>query len=156
MKVARDTLANFRSQTGVSTFIQLAVVTFFVVIAGITDLFKNCEVGTECVANSFLWIVIIVMVAVWFFILSSLGYAVQMKRSRRLAKLLIAGELFTAFLAFMIFSHPSGPLSLVGGFVTFLIALATAFMAFRVHQARGGRVTTTSTGRERRTRRRPQ
>lgn len=154
MRIAKDALSNFRSQTGTATFIQLAVVTFFVVIAGVTDLFKNCEVGTECVANSFLWIVIIFMVALWFFILSGLGYAVQMKRSRRLAKLLILGELFTAFLAFMIFSHPSGPLSFIGGLVTFLLALATALMAFRIHQAKGGRVTTTPTGRQRRTHKR--
>jgi len=156
MQFLKDTLLNFRSQTGTATFIQLAVVTFFVVIAGVTDLFKNCEVGTECVANSFLWIVIVFMVALWFFILSGLGYAVQMKRSRRLAKLLIAAELFTAFMAFMIFTHPSGPLAFIGGLITCLIALATALMAFRVHQAKGGRVVNTPTGRQRRARRRVQ
>lgn len=94
------------------------------------------------------------MVALWFFVLSGLGYAVQMKRGRRLAKLLILGELFTALLAFMIFTHPSGPLAFIGGLTTFLIAMATAFMAFRVHQAKGGRVTTTATGQQRRARKR--
>jgi hypothetical protein len=151
---AKKALANLRSQTGVATFVQLAAVTFFVVIAGVTDLVKNCDVGSSCVANSFLWIIIVFMVALWFFILSGLGYAVQMKRSRRLAKLLILAELFTAGIAFMIVSHPSGPLSLIGGLVTLLIALGTALMAFRVHQAKGGRVVNTPGGRQRRARKR--
>ena len=154
MPIAKDALANLRSQTGTATFVQLAVVTFFVVLAGIGDMIKVCDSATTCVANSFIWIIIIFMVALWFFILSGLGYAVQMKRSRRLAKLLIAAELFTAFLAVMVFSHPSGPLSLIGGLATFAIAIATAIMAFRVHQAKGGRVVNTTGGRQRRARKR--
>ena len=144
----REFVANLRSQTGAATLAQLAAVMFFLVISAVIELIKNCDIGSQCVANSFLWLVILFMAGIWLFALSLLGYAVEMKRRPLPTKILIVGELITAFVAFMTVTHPSGPFTAFAAAITLAISLATAYMAWRVLQARGGRVVT-------RTRRRP-
>lgn len=132
-----------RFHTALATFIQLAVMTLLVIFGGIMDVAKNCENSNECVTNSFLWIVIAFMLALWYFGLFGLGYLAQEKRSRRLAKFLIAGELFTAFVALMFLKNPSGLYSGIGAGVAVLFAVWIMILAYRIHKAKGGRITTT-------------
>src|SRR6188768_1323611 len=94
-------------QTATATFIQLAIMTLLVIIGGVKDVASNCENSSECVTNSFLWIIIIFMLALWYVALFAIGYLAQEKRNYKLARLLIFGELFTAFVALMLARHPS-------------------------------------------------
>lgn len=131
-----------RYQTATVTFIQLAIMTLLVVVGGIMDVIKNCENSTECVTNSFLWIIIAFMLACWYAALFAIGYFTQEKRSYKLARLLIAGELFTAFVALMLAKNPSSTYSRVGALVALFFAVWTIVLAWRIYKARGSRITT--------------
>lgn len=132
-----------RTHTSLATFIQLAVMTLLVVVGGLMDVIKNCESSNECVTNSFLWIIIAFMLAIWYFGLFGLGYLTHEKRSRRLAKFLIAGELFTFFVALMFMKNPSSTYSAVGAGVALFFAAWIILLAWRVYKAKGGRITNT-------------
>lgn len=143
-----------RYETAIPTFVQLAVATFFVILGGVADTVENCDSASDCVANSFLWLVIAFMVGGWFIAMSALGYLAQTKRNYKLARLLIAGELFTAFITFMLLKNPSSPLSFIGSAIIFVLAIWTIVLAWRLYQARGARIVAGSPSS--RPRRRPQ
>lgn len=143
-----------RYQTATATFIQLAVMTLLVIVGGIMDVVKNCESSAECVTNSFLWIIIAFMLACWYTALFAIGYFAQEKRSYKLARLLIAGELFTAFVALMLVKNPSSTYSRIGALVALCFAVWTIVLAYRIYKARGSRITTPSSKSSKRPRRR--
>lgn len=134
-----------RYQTATATFIQLAVMTLLVVIGGIKDVASNCENSNECVTNSFLWIIIVFMLAGWYATLFAIGYFAQEKRNHKLARLLIAAELFTAFIALMLIKNPSSFYSGAAAIIALLLAAWTIILAWRLNKARGSRITTTTT-----------
>ncbi len=131
-----------RYQTATATFIQLAVMTLLVIIGGIKDVASHCENSSECVTNSFLWIIIAFMLAGWYAVLFGIGYYAQEKRNYKFARLLIAGELFTAFIALMLFKNPSSFYSGMAALVSLLFAVWIIILAYRIYKARGSRITT--------------
>jgi uncharacterized membrane protein len=131
-------------QTSTATFVQLAVMTLLVILGGVTDVAKNCENAGECLTNSFLWIVIAFMLACWYAMLFAIGYFAQEKRSYKLARVLILGELFTAFVALMFLRTPSSLLGAVTSGAALLLAVWTIILAYRLHKARGSRITKAS------------
>lgn len=141
-------------QTATATFIQLAVMTLLVVIGGIMNLAKNCENSSECVTNSFLWIIIAFLIACWYGTLFALGYFAQENRSYKLARLLIAGELFTAFIALMFIKNPSSFYSGFGAIIALLLAVWVIILAWRIYKARGSRIPTSTRSNSRRPRKR--
>lgn len=143
-----------RYQTATATFIQLAVMTLLVVLGGIMNLAKNCENSSECVVNSFLWIIIAFMMACWYAALFAIGYFAQENRSYKLARLLIAGELFTAFIALMLVRNPSSFYSGLGAIIALVFAVWIIILAYRLYKARGSRIPTTRTSSANRPRRR--
>ncbi len=135
-----------RYHTATATFIQLAVMTLITTIGGVLDVAKNCENSSECVTNSFLWIIIVFMLAGWYSALFAIGYFTQEKRSYKLARLLILGELFTAFVAFMLARNPSSTYSRIGSLIALFFAAWVTILAYRIYKARGRRITTTRSG----------
>lgn len=135
-----------RYQTATATFVQLAVMTLLVIIGGIMDVAKNCENSSECVVNSFLWIIIAFLLAGWYAVLFALGYFAQEKRSYKLARLLIAGELFTAFISLMLIKNPSSFYSGLGAIIALLFAVWVIILAWRIYRARGSRITAPRSG----------
>lgn len=131
-----------RYQTATATFIQLAVMTLLVVIGGIMDVAKNCENSSECVVNSFLWIIIAFILAGWYATLFAIGYFAQEKRNYKLARLLILGELFTAFVALMLVKNPSSFYSGLAAIVALIFAVWIIILAYRLYKARGSRIPT--------------
>lgn len=143
-----------RYHTAFATFIQLAVITLLVIIGGIMDVAKNCENSSECVVNSFLWIIIAFLLAGWYAALFALGYFAQENRSYKLARLLIGGELFTAFIALMLIKNPSSFYSGMGAIIALIFAVWIVVLAWRIYKARGSRISTTRSGGTNRPRRR--
>lgn len=141
-------------QTATATFIQLAVMTLLTMIGGIKDVASNCENAGECVTNSFLWIIIVFMLAGWYVALFAIGYFAQEKRSYKLARLLILGELFTAFIALMLFRNPSSFYGGAAALIAAILALWVTVLAYRLYKARGSRITTASKKSTQRPRRR--
>lgn len=135
-----------RYHTAFATFIQLAVMTLLVIFGGILDVAKNCENSSECVVNSFLWIIIAFLMAGWYAALFALGYFAQENRNHKLAGLLIAGELFTAFVALMLVKNPSSFYSGMGAIIALVFAVWVIILAWRIYKARGSRISTTRSG----------
>ncbi len=133
-----------RYQTSTATFVQLAVMTLLVIMGGIADVAKNCENASECLTNSFLWIVIAFMIACWYAVLFAIGYFAQEKRSYKLARILILGELFTAFVALMFLRTPSSLLGVITSGAAIVLALWAIVLAYRIYKARGSRITTST------------
>jgi uncharacterized membrane protein YqjE len=143
-----------RYQTATATFIQMAVMTLLLIIGGIMDVTKNCENSSECVTNSFLWIIIAFLFGGWYATLFAIGYFAQEKRSYKLARLLIAGELFTAFIALMLVKNPSSFYSGLGAIIALLFAAWVILLAWRIYKARGSRISSSSRSSSNRPRRR--
>lgn len=133
---------SIRYQTSTATFVQLAVMTLLVIMGGIADVAKNCENAAECLTNSFLWIVIAFIIACWYAVLFAIGYFAQEKRSYKLARILILGELFTAFVALMFLRTPSSLLGVITSGAAIVLAAWTIVLAWRIYKARGSRITT--------------
>lgn len=128
-------------QTGTATFIQLAVVMFLIVLNNVVSFLQSCfGSSSNCVAAAFVSMVIIVFALVWFGFLSALGYAAQDKRSKRLATALIVGQLMTALGALAILRLPGGWLAAVSAVIVAAIAGWIVVLAFRLRQAKGGRI----------------
>lgn len=128
-------------QTGTATFIQLAVVVFLIVLNNLVAFIQACTANaSNCVVTAFLSMVIIVGAGLWFMALSALGYAAQERRSPRLAKILIGAQLFTAFIALMIVRLPGNWMAGLSAFVTLVVAVWVAVLAYRLSKAKGGRI----------------
>ena len=130
-----------RYETAITTFIQLALMSFLIIVGGVIDTIKECQDGARsCLASSFLWLVMLIFGASFFVFLSALGYFAQAKRSRRLAILLIFAELGVAGICFKLLTNPSSVLSGLGSFAMLGLALWTIVLAYRLMQAKGGRI----------------
>lgn len=139
-----------RYETSITTFAQLAVVSLFVIVSGVIATIKECEDASSCVASSFVWMVILLLVAAWFTGLTALGYLAQTKRSARLAKVLIVAELGVAAICFKLATNPSSILGAFGSIIIGALAIWTIVLAYRLTKAKGGRIVAqTSTGRRR-------
>jgi uncharacterized BrkB/YihY/UPF0761 family membrane protein len=130
-----------RYETGITTFLQLALAALFVVVGGVSDMIKSCQDGaSSCVTSSFLWMVILLFVIGFFMSLTALGYFAQTKRSSRLAKLLLITELGIAAISYKLLTASSSILSTVGVFIILCLALTTVWLAWRIIRAKGRRI----------------
>lgn len=134
-----------RYETGITTFLQLALTALFVVIGGVSDMIKSCRDGaSSCVTSSFLWLVILLFVIGFFMSLTALGYFAQTKRSSRLAKLLLVVELGIAAVSYKLLTASSSVLSTIGAFVILVLSLTTVWLAWRIIRAKGRRIVATN------------
>ena len=141
--------STLRYQTGTASLIQLAVVVFLVVINNLVTLVGACSNSNECAMTALFSMIFIVMTAIWFFVLSAIGYAAQERRSRKLAFLLIAGQLATIGIAYGFLKHPANWFGGLSAFVVLVVAVWIIVLAWRLAQARGGRVVARTSARPR-------
>ena len=130
-----------RYETGIATLIQLAAVMFFIVANNVANLINDCFVQDRgCVEPAFVSIVIIFFTGLWFVFLSVIGFAAQDKRSHKLAKLLIAGEVFTALIALALLRYPGTVFVALSAIITIAAAVWISILAYRLSKAKGGRI----------------
>lgn len=132
--------STLRYQTGTASFIQLAVVLLLVVINNLFTLIGACKNGDECAVTALFSVLFIVMTGLWFLTVSALGYAAEEKRSRNLAFVLIAGQLITIGVAYGFLKHPSNWFGAISALVVIALSSWIILLAWRLAQARGGRV----------------
>lgn len=132
--------STLRYQTGVATFVQLAVTVFLVVINNMVALFGECKNGSDCAVTAVFSMIFIIVTAIWFLLLSAIGYAAEERRSRNFAYLLIAGEIATAGIAFGFYTHPANLFGQLSALAVIIIAIRVSFMALRIARSRGGRI----------------
>lgn len=149
--VSTNPLKKLRYETGIITFIQLVTVVPLAFINGILDIIASIADEDGHVMETIIFAMIFVlMLAFWFGFVSALGYAAQERRSRFFAKMLIAAELGTGGAALLYMQHPGDILGFFTALIVGLLALWAIVLAFRLHQAKGGRITATTTRRPRR------
>ena len=129
-------------ETGTATLIQLIVLGLLNIATGIGSTVHACRTDTDCLGNVLINFVFYVVLIGWFVIVASLGFAAQMRRSRRLAQLLICAEGLIAFVAFWNARHHNNTLELITSIVDLVLAVWIIVLAWRLMKAGGGRVVT--------------
>ena len=141
---------NLRYETGITTFTQLVVIVPLAFINGLITIATSCfGDGSSCLVNTIFSMFFVLVLAGWYGFVSMLGYATQQKRSRTLAKVLIVFEGITALVALFVIQNPAHFFDVIIGFIALGLAVWTSFLAFRLHQSKGGRIVASSSKRRR-------
>jgi hypothetical protein len=142
-----------RYETGTATLVQFLIIMLLGFIGGIVGVVQQCH-GSDiasCVQGSVVTLAYVLILAGWFGFIAMLGYAAQDQRSHRLAKVLMATELLVLLIALFNAKHYPNILGLITSLTDAALAAWVILLAFRLNQAKGGRITATAA----RPRRRP-
>jgi hypothetical protein len=134
-----------RYQTGIVTLIQFIVGATLGFANDVVSSVVGCTGhGTDCVSNTLVSLVLIILTAIWFAFVAALGYAAQDRRNRRLARFLILAECAIAIVALFDAVHFPNILSLITSLADLGLALWALLLAYRLSRANGGRITSSS------------
>jgi preprotein translocase subunit SecG len=137
-------------QTGIVAFIQFIAGSVLGFGNGLLSSITSCtNHGSDCVSNTLVSLVLIILTVLWFGFVAILGYAAQDRRSRRLARLLMLAEAAIALVALFDAKHFPNILSLMTSLLDCLLALWVLLLAFRLSRANGGRVVASGANRKR-------
>lgn len=134
-------------ETGIATMIQFIVLAFLNIANTVSSIISTCthnNNGGSCVPNMLTSVVFYVILVVWFGVIAVIGYGAQSKRSRRLAKFLIAAEAAVFVVAGVnlklgISSH-NGALNLFTSFADLVFSVWIMTLAYRLMKAGNARV----------------
>ncbi len=141
-------------QTGIATLIQFISFSLLTFASQVSSVITTCHKdGSNCVSNLLTSVILYVLVAIAFGIIWIIGYGAQVRRSKRLAQLLICIEAFVALVAIFSFKlslhHHKNVPGLATSFIILLIAVWVISLAWRLMRAGGGRVVTRQRDRKR-------
>jgi len=129
-------------QTGISTLAQFVTITFLNIVSLVITSVQGCVKSPgDCVGDTTLNLLYLLVLAGWFAFLWVLGYATQDRRSKRLAQLLIAAETVVFLAAALDAKHHPDILGLLTSLADLGFAALTILLAWRIWHAKGGRVT---------------
>lgn len=131
-----------RYETGIATLVQFAVTAGLSIINGLASVIVGCRGGAtaDCITNTFVSLVLIILMVVGLGILLALGYAAQARRSARLAYTLIVIEAFVALIFLFDTKQSPGIVERLTSFLSFAVAAWVIFVAWRLSRAKGGRI----------------
>lgn len=130
-----------RYETGTATLLQFAVVTILAFINQIVSIISTCvKHDGDCVSNSLVSLILVILVAIWFGFISALGYAAQDKRSKRLAQFLIGAEALNVLISLFNAKHYPNVLGLITSLIDLAFAAWIIVLAWRLMKANGGRI----------------
>jgi hypothetical protein len=140
-----------RYQTGIVTLIQFIIGAALGFINDLASSISGCVGhGTDCVSNTLVSLVLILLTTAWFAFVAALGYAAQDRRSRRLARFLMLAEAAIAVVALFDAKHFPNLLSLFTSLIDLGFALWVLLLAYRLSKANGGRIINSPRTRKRR------
>src|SRR6185312_6035667 len=89
-----------RYETSIATLVQFIIGTALTFLTGAASIVSGCRTsaGADCVGNTFVSLLLIIIVIVCYGFLLGVGYFAQEKRSSRLALLLIGSEAVAALI----------------------------------------------------------
>jgi hypothetical protein len=96
------------------------------------------------VGDSFVSLVFVILLGVWLGIVSTIGYAAEEKRSRRLAIVLIGCEFLIFMVAAFNARHTTNLFERLTSLTDLFIAIWIMVLAFRLARANGGRIVSRS------------
>ena len=138
-------------QTGVAALIQLAVMTLFNILNGIHSSIQQCTNGSsDCIGNIITSMLYFMLITFWFAALWILAAAVQDRRSRKLAFVLMGGEGMVFLVALFNAQHHNNLLGLFTSIADAALAAWVGWLAFKIFIHGGARVTASSHSRRRR------
>jgi len=131
-----------RYETSIATLVQFVVGTALTFLTGLASIISGCRTstGADCVGNTFVSLLLIIMVVVGYGFLLGVGYFAQDKRSSKLALLLIGSEAVAALIFLFDARQAPGLIDKFTNGLSFLIALWVAYIAFNLYRARGARI----------------
>ena len=137
-------------RTAVATLIQFIVVSLFSLINGFDSVITTCSAQPHnCVGNMLSSTLLFLLTTLFFGIIWILGFTVQDRRSQRLAWLLIMIEGLVLLVATFNANHHPTILSLVASAANAVLAIWVIILAFRLSQAKGGRIVASERARRR-------
>jgi hypothetical protein len=130
-----------RYETGTATLIQFGVVTLLGLMTQVIGIVKSClEDSSQCVGDSMLSLVFVILMAAWLGIVSVIGYAAQDKRSRKIATVLIGCEVLILGVASFNAQHSTVLFDKLTSVVDAAIAIWIIVLAFRLVRAGSSRI----------------
>ena len=144
-------MIKLKYETGVATFIQFIVMSILNFVEQVISVVSACiNQSNDCVSNSVSSISLVILAIIWFGFVWMVGFTAQDRRSRRLAKLLILGEIGIIGVEVFNIKHPSGLFGAVVSLVDIILAVWVITLAWRILKAKGGRVVISQRARKRR------
>jgi hypothetical protein len=114
---------------------------------GIVAIFNECKDtdALNCVQSSGITLIFVLLLAGWFGFLAMLGFAAQEQRSHKLARILMCAEAMVLVVALFNIKHFNSSsntiLELLNSLTDAAFAAWIILLAFRLSQAKGGRIT---------------
>lgn len=138
-------------QTGIAALIHLAVMTVFNILNGVNSSIQQCTNGSsDCVGNIITSMLYFMLITFWFIFLWILASAVQDRRSRKLAFILIGCEGLVILVSLFNARHHNDALGLITSLADAILAAWVAWLALRIFISGAARVTASSRSRRRR------
>ncbi|MEO8105421.1 MAG: hypothetical protein ABI602_03740 [Candidatus Saccharibacteria bacterium] len=138
-------------ETAVATLVQFVLLTFLNIATGLSSVVSECHKdSTNCVSNLLVSLIFFLLISLWFGFIWILGFAAQDRRSKRLARVLIAAEVFIALIAVFNAKHHTNVLGLITSLIDLALALWVITLAYRLSRADGGRIMSKPRTRQRR------
>ncbi len=133
---------HLRYETGVATFVQFIIGAGLSFMTGVASIISGCRgaSGADCITNTFVSLILIILTIVAFSFLAGLGYVAQDRRSSRLALALIGFELLAMLIFLFDALHSPDILSKLINFVSFVVALWVLYIAWKLYRAKGARI----------------
>lgn len=131
-----------RYETGAATLIQFAAGTILTIVSGGASVVSGClhQPGVDCATNTFVTLLLVIFIAGALGVLTIIGYTAQERRSTRLAYILMAIEMGTALIYLFDAAQSTGLTDRVTNFLSFVLAAWIILVAWRLAQAKGGRI----------------
>jgi len=122
--------------------IQLVVGILLGFVTGGISIFAGChnQSAGDCVSNTFVSLVLIILIAIGYAVLLGVGYLTQERRSPRLALTLMGLEALAALIFAFDAKHAPDPITLIANLISLALAIWVIFLAWRLARAKGGRI----------------
>lgn len=137
-------------QTSVATLIQFVALVFLNIGTGAVSIVSKCyDHSGDCVSNLLVSLIFFILISIWFALIWVLGYTVQERRNKNLARLLIIAESSIAVIAIFNATHATDILNFCTSAIDFCLSIWVITLAYRLMTSGGGRIVTKQRARRR-------
>ena len=132
---------HIRYHTGMATVIQFMIGTLLTFITGANAVASCYALGnTDCVSNTFVSLLLVLLVIGGYGVLAGVGFLAQAQRSRRLALVLIGLEACAGII--FLFDAKQSPdlVDRLANLVAFAVVIWVSYIAFTLFRSGGARI----------------
>jgi len=128
--------------TSPATLVQLIVGSALTFITGFSSIISGCygNGSTDCVSNTFVSLLLVLLVISGYGLLAGVGYIAQARRSGRLALVLIGMEACAGVIFLFDAKQSLDLVDRAANLAAFALAVWVAYVAFNLFRSRGTRV----------------